>query len=153
MTKIHPTRCHAYNANIWNAGVGRRDLISVATLTCAPFGPEVGPVLSKLLGSLEIQPTSATDAEVGFLRFRAFSAHLLTVKPKKGGLIMVHVRFEGRSYDLTERQLDLNGHGHDTDVKACLALHFDVSPERFALYVIDRLPNGDLIVRPEAVYG
>ena len=66
---------------------------------------------------------------------------------------MVHVRFDGRSYDLTERQLGLNGHGRDADVKTRLARHFDVSPERFDLYIVDRRPNGDLIVRPEAVYG
>lgn len=66
---------------------------------------------------------------------------------------MVHVRFEGRSYDLTRRQLGLNGHGRDADIKAGLAHHFDVSPERFSVYVVDRRPNGDLIVRPEAVYG
>ena len=66
---------------------------------------------------------------------------------------MVHIRFEGRSYDLTKHALGLNGHGHDTDVKARLAHHFDVSPQRFDFYVVDRRPNGDLIVRPEAVYG
>lgn len=66
---------------------------------------------------------------------------------------MIHVRFEGRSFDLTERQLGLNGHGRDIDVKTRLALHFDVSPERFDPYIVDRRPNGDMIVRPEAVYG
>ncbi len=66
---------------------------------------------------------------------------------------MVHVRFEGRSYDLPKRELGLNGHGRDADVKAHLARYFDVSPDRFDLYVIDRRPSGDLIVRPEAVYG
>ena len=66
---------------------------------------------------------------------------------------MVHVRFEGRSHDLTRRELGLNGHGHDADVKARLAQHFDVRPERFDHYVIERRPSGALIVRPEAVYG
>ncbi len=66
---------------------------------------------------------------------------------------MVHVRFEGRSFDLTRHELGLNGQGHDADVKARLALHFDVNPERFDLYIVDQRPNGDLIVRPEAVYG
>ncbi len=66
---------------------------------------------------------------------------------------MVHVRFEGRSFDLTRRELGLNGHGHDNDVKDRLARHFEVSPERFRPYVVERRPNGDLIVRPEAVYG
>ncbi len=66
---------------------------------------------------------------------------------------MVHVRFEGRSFDLTRRELGLNGHGHHAEVKARLALYFDVRPERFDIYIVDQRPNGDLIVRPEAVYG
>ena len=66
---------------------------------------------------------------------------------------MIHVRFEGRSYDLTKRALGLNGHGQDTEVKTRLARHFDVRPERLDDYVVERLPSGDLIVRPEAVYG
>ena len=66
---------------------------------------------------------------------------------------MVHVRFEGRSFDLTRHELGLNGYGHDADVKERLARHFEVSPERLSPYVVERRPNGDLIVRPEAVYG
>ncbi len=64
---------------------------------------------------------------------------------------MVHVRFEGRSFDLTRRELGLNG--HHADIKARLAQYFDVRPERFDIYIVDQRPNGDLIVRPEAVYG
>lgn len=66
---------------------------------------------------------------------------------------MIHVRFEGRSYDLTKHALGLNGNGHDADVKTRLARHLDVRPERLDAYVIEHLPSGDLIVRPEAVYG
>ena len=66
---------------------------------------------------------------------------------------MVHVRFEGRSFDLTRRELGLNGQRRDADIKARLALYFDVCPERFDIYIVDRRPNGELIVRPEAVYG
>ena len=41
---------------------------------------------------------------------------------------MVHVRFEGRSFDLARQGLGLNG--HDSDGKARLARHFEVCPER-----------------------
>ena len=64
---------------------------------------------------------------------------------------MVHVRFEGRSFDLARQGLALNG--HDSDVKARPARHCDVCPERFSPYVVERWPKGDLIVCPEAVYG
>lgn len=65
---------------------------------------------------------------------------------------MVHIRFEGRSYDMTERQLGVTATMNDTAIKECLAQHFDVHLNRFQSFV-DRRPSGDLIVRPEAVYG
>lgn len=66
---------------------------------------------------------------------------------------MVHVRFEGRSYDITETQLSVTAGMNDTTVKERLAQHFDVKRDRLESYVVDRRPSGDLIVRPEAVYG
>jgi hypothetical protein len=66
---------------------------------------------------------------------------------------MVHVRFEGRSYDIAEKQLDLSARMSDDEIKARLARHFEVGLDRFQPYVVDRGPGGDLIVRPEAVYG
>ena len=66
---------------------------------------------------------------------------------------MVHIRFEGRSYDMNERHLGLTAGMNDAAVKERLAQHFDVQLNRFESYVIDRRPSGDLIVRPEAVYG
>ena len=66
---------------------------------------------------------------------------------------MVHIRFEGRSYDLAEDQLGIWTGMSDKAIKERLANHFDVKGDRFESYVIDRRPSGDLIVRPEAVYG
>ncbi|MEG4113256.1 MULTISPECIES: hypothetical protein [unclassified Microcoleus] len=66
---------------------------------------------------------------------------------------MVHIRFEGRSYDLAENQLGIAAGMSDKAIKERLAKHFDVKGDRFESYVLDRRPSGDLIVRPEAVYG
>ncbi len=66
---------------------------------------------------------------------------------------MVHIRFDGRSYDVTEQQLGIQAWMNDAAIKERLAQHFDVSRQRFDSYVLDRRPSGDLIVRPEAVYG
>lgn len=66
---------------------------------------------------------------------------------------MVHIRFEGRSYDIAEPQLGVTAGMNDTAIKQRLAQHFDVSQDRLQSYVVDRRPSGDLIVRPEAVYG
>lgn len=66
---------------------------------------------------------------------------------------MVHIRFEGRSYDVTENQLGITANMNENAIKERLAQHFDVGSDRFNYYVLDRRPSGDLIVRPEAVYG
>ncbi len=66
---------------------------------------------------------------------------------------MVHIRFEGRSYDLAENQLGIAAGMGNKAIKERLAQHFDVKGDRFESYVLDRRPSGDLIVRPEAVYG
>ena len=66
---------------------------------------------------------------------------------------MVHVRFEGRSYDMSEAQAHIKVGMDDTQIKERLAQYFDIHRNRFSDYVIDRTSNGDLIIRPEAVYG
>ena len=66
---------------------------------------------------------------------------------------MVHIRFEGRSYDVTENQVGITESMTDAAIKQQLARHFEVKSDRFKNYVCDRRPSGDLIVRPEAVYG
>jgi hypothetical protein len=66
---------------------------------------------------------------------------------------MIHVRFEGHSYDFSEQQLELTPGMSDAEIKERLARQFEVGRERLNSYIVDRGPNGDLIVRPEAVYG
>ena len=66
---------------------------------------------------------------------------------------MVHIRFEGRSVDVAEAQLRIASGMNDLAVKERVARHLDVNAERLFGYVIDRRPSGELIVRPEAVYG
>jgi hypothetical protein len=66
---------------------------------------------------------------------------------------MVHIRFEGRSLDIAEAQLAVSAGMNDTAVKERVSRHLDVNVNRLSSYVIDRRPSGDLIIRPEAVYG
>lgn len=66
---------------------------------------------------------------------------------------MIHVRFQGRSYDLTERHVGIHRRAGDREVKAALARYFDLHHRAFEGYVVDRPKTGDMIVRPEAVYG
>ena len=66
---------------------------------------------------------------------------------------MVHIRFEGRSLDMAETQLGITTGMNDVAVKERVSQHLDVHANRLAAYVVDRRPSGDLIIRPEAVYG
>ncbi len=66
---------------------------------------------------------------------------------------MVHVRFEGRSFDLVEQHLQIHPGMDDTAIKKQIAQHLEVPLNRLNPYVVDRRPSGDLIIRPEAVYG
>lgn len=66
---------------------------------------------------------------------------------------MIHVRFEGRSYDVQERELELGKMANDRQVLENLSRYLDVDYRRLQFYVVDRRPSGAVIVRPEAVYG
>lgn len=66
---------------------------------------------------------------------------------------MIHVRFEGRSYDFDLAELPLHAGLSDQAIKQRVAQKLDVGMDRLAPYVVDRSPTGHLIVRPEALYG
>ena len=66
---------------------------------------------------------------------------------------MVHIRYEGRSVELSEAQLNIHAGMSDAEIKERVARRFDAAARKLEFYVVDRTPNGDLIVRPEAVYG
>jgi hypothetical protein len=66
---------------------------------------------------------------------------------------MVHIRFEGQSYDFTPEHLRVQATMSDAEIRERVAQHLDVATARMSPYVVDRRPNGEIIVRPEAVYG
>lgn len=68
---------------------------------------------------------------------------------------MIHVRFEGRSLDFDERYLGLRTGRpmSDGEILERVAHQLDVDPKRFECYIVDRRPGGEIVVRPEAVYG
>lgn len=67
--------------------------------------------------------------------------------------MVIHVRFEGNSVEYTGDALALNGNSSNQEVLSTLARLMDVEASRFSDYVVDRRPSGDIVVRPEAVYG
>ena len=65
----------------------------------------------------------------------------------------MHVRFAGRGFDVPLATLDVGRVSSDPEVKRAVAAHLEVAPSRLADYVVDRHANGNLTLRPEAVFG
>ena len=72
---------------------------------------------------------------------------------REHGVAVIHIRFEGRSLDIPQSDLDVGPESSDNEVKRALARHLEVSADRLRDYVIDRHETGNLTVRPEAVFG
>lgn len=66
---------------------------------------------------------------------------------------VVHIRFEGRSLDIPQADLDVGQASSDNEVKRALARHLDVAEARLRDYVVDRHDADNMTVRPEAVFG
>ena len=64
----------------------------------------------------------------------------------------VHVRFNGRSEELTMATLHLTNCASDSQIKQALTRYFDLPASTFEYHVIVRT-NQAIIVRPEAIYG
>jgi hypothetical protein len=66
---------------------------------------------------------------------------------------LVHVRFDGRSFDVSASQLDLSVGASDREIKQALARRLEVSERELADYTVDRHRNGNLTIRPNAIFG
>jgi hypothetical protein len=66
---------------------------------------------------------------------------------------VAHVRFAGRSFDIPLSALDLGALSADGQIKRGVARYLNVPVDRFDAYTVDRHENGNLTVRPEAVFG
>ena len=66
---------------------------------------------------------------------------------------VLHVRFNGRSVDVPLTALELTSSASDPQVKHRLAEYLEVTPRQLDDYVLDRHPNGNLTLRPQAVFG
>ncbi len=65
----------------------------------------------------------------------------------------LHIRYEGRSWNLPLSDLDLGPISTDEAVRNALSYYLGVPADSFKLYVIERHPNGNITVRPQAVFG
>jgi hypothetical protein len=66
---------------------------------------------------------------------------------------VAHLRYGGRSIDVPLAGLDLGENASERQIKERLAAFLEVTPRQLDAYVVDRHPNGNLTLRPEAVFG
>jgi hypothetical protein len=66
---------------------------------------------------------------------------------------VAHIRFGGRSFDLPLAGLEVTHRSDELQIKNRLAAYLEVSPRQLDAYVVDRHANGNLTLRPEAVFG
>ncbi len=64
----------------------------------------------------------------------------------------IHIRFDGRSEELTMATLNLDSNITDIQIKHALTSHFDLPMHYLDNHVIVRTSQA-IIVRPEAIYG
>lgn len=66
---------------------------------------------------------------------------------------MLHIRYEGNSYDLELNDLDLGDLSSDQQIKQAVATYFDTPPTKLDNFVVDRTEDGEITLRPQAVFG
>ena len=76
----------------------------------------------------------------------------MATQTQQNGFIS-HVRYGGRSTDIPLAALDLTQESTEREIKNRLAAYLEVTPRQLNAYVVDRHPNGNLTLRPEAVFG
>jgi hypothetical protein len=64
----------------------------------------------------------------------------------------LHIRYDGRSYDLKLDALDLGDLSSDAEVRQAVATHLEVPPTKLANFAVDKA-DGNITLRPQAVFG
>lgn len=64
----------------------------------------------------------------------------------------IHVRYNGRSWDINYSELDLGDSSTDNDVKREVANYLDAPVSKLNDFVVDR-SEYDLNLRPQATFG
>ena len=66
---------------------------------------------------------------------------------------ILHVRVQGRSREIALDLLDISPASPDDVVKEAVARFMELTPATFRHTVVERHDNGNMTLRPEAVFG
>lgn len=64
----------------------------------------------------------------------------------------IHIRYEGRSWDIPLNDLDVGVLSTDEQVRTAVATHLNVPLAKLRGFAVDEA-TGELTLRPEAVFG
>ncbi len=66
----------------------------------------------------------------------------------------IHIRFDGRSFDISLNEIDVGVGSTDAQVREAVAQHLGVPRVKLETFAIDRnRETGHMTLRPEAVFG
>ena len=69
------------------------------------------------------------------------------------GKKFLHVRLDGKSKHFLIADLPISAKSPDEEILAALAKHLRIEIERFTLFQVERTKDGNIYVRPEAVFS
>jgi hypothetical protein len=78
----------------------------------------------------------------------AANGQLLSVNERR-----VHTMIGGVSSDIAFTSLDIGDASTDAEIKTAVAQHFSLPTSKLTHFAVDRHENGNVTVRPEAVFG
>lgn len=67
--------------------------------------------------------------------------------------LVIHVRVMGRSRDISLNTLDIGASSSDEVIRDSVARFMELEPAQLRHTVIERHENGNMTLRPEAVFG
>lgn len=66
--------------------------------------------------------------------------------------LMVHIRYEGRSWDFAASTIDVGDGSTDGQIREAVASHLEVPVGKMAQFMIDKSP-GNITISPAATFG
>ena len=69
-------------------------------------------------------------------------------------MLQVHVRYDGRSIDVDQAELDIGVLSTNQQIRQAVAGHLGIPPVKLAGFVVDKnTETGHITMRPDAVFG
>ena len=66
---------------------------------------------------------------------------------------LLHIRYGGRSYDVPLHDLDIGPASSDDQIRRAVAAYLEEPLSKLRPFVVERHDNGNVTIRPEAVFG